>query len=78
MSWRPEILQDNGKWHLSGLRFPTKNEAETYLLDLPAYWRKMIYHKVSASEDPVNYLWRNGGLMWVNDLPPWGVWDLVL
>jgi hypothetical protein len=78
MSWRPEILQDNGKWLLSEMRFHTAEEAEMYVLGIPGYLRETIYYRASASKDPVNHLLHNDEPLWVNDLPPWGIWDLVL
>jgi len=59
LSWAPQAITDSGQWAGNGLRFATKEEAETYVAELSLV-RKT---RVVELSDPVNYRWENGRLV---------------
>ena len=59
MSWAPQAVTDSGQWAGNGLRFATKEEAETYVAELSLVRNT----RVIESSDPVNYRWENGRLV---------------
>lgn len=64
MSWRPEVIADNsGKWTPNGLRFATKEEAEANARDLSSRWVSVRNWRVVESDEPVNYVYRDGRLI---------------
>lgn len=63
MSWKPEVVADStGKWNANGLRFATKEEAETNAKNLAAKWWLVTNTRAVESDDPVNYHWVDGKL----------------
>jgi hypothetical protein len=59
LSWVPQAITDSGQWVGNGLRFATKEEAETCLAELyPGRTSRVV-----ESSDPVNYRWENGRLV---------------
>jgi hypothetical protein len=58
MSWAPQAVTDSGQWVGNGVRFETREEAETYLAEL--YSGRI---RVVKSADPVNYRRENGRLV---------------
>jgi len=64
MSWMPEVIADNsGKWAGNGLRFATRDEALRNVADLVGRWSAVRDWRVVESPDPVNYAWRKGQLV---------------
>ena len=61
MSWRPEYVDDSGKWMTNGLRFATKQEAEDYVSEL-AIRAAVRETRVVECDDPVNYSYAEGYL----------------
>ena len=67
MSWKPEVIADSsGKWCGNGLRFATKEEAESNVRDLMMRWMLVRETRVVETDDPVNYRWTDKGLEAVN------------
>lgn len=61
MSWKPEVKADSsGKWVGNALRFATNEEAEAYVANLMYRWTAVRETCVVESEDPVNYVWKDG------------------
>jgi hypothetical protein len=56
---RSRIASESGQWVGNGLRFATKEEAETYLAELDSGRNT----RVVESSDPVNYRWENGRIV---------------
>lgn len=53
-SWKAEVIADNsGQWVANGLRFPTKEAAEVYALDLAMRWTSVRDWRVVESSDAV-------------------------
>lgn len=50
MSWKPEP-----KFYPNGLRFATKEESDTYALDLSMRWLAVIEWRSVESNDPVTH-----------------------
>jgi hypothetical protein len=59
MSWAPQAITDAGQWAGNRLRFATKEEAETYLVELGL----VRSTRIVESSDPVNYRWEKGQLV---------------
>jgi len=59
LSWAPQAITDSGQWVGNGLRFATKEEAETYVAELSLVRNT----RVVESSDPINYRWDNGRLV---------------
>ena len=57
-SWKPEVFVD-GKWSANGLRFATKEEAETNAKDLFTRWFACEGSRATESEDAPNYSYHN-------------------
>jgi hypothetical protein len=56
MSWKPEVIADSGgKWCGNGLRFATREEAESNVSDLASRWILVQDTRVVECDDPVNY-----------------------
>jgi hypothetical protein len=56
MSFKPEVIADSsGKWSGNALRFATRKEAESNVLDLMMRWLAVSDTRVVECEDPVNY-----------------------
>lgn len=56
MSWKCEVLADSsGVWCSNGLAFATKEEAETYGIDLALRWSAVRDSRAVESDEPVNY-----------------------
>jgi hypothetical protein len=63
MSWKPEVIADSsGTWCGNSLRFATKEEAESNVLDLASRWFLVRETRVVESDDQVNYAWVDGKL----------------
>jgi hypothetical protein len=55
-SWKPEVqVVGDEKWYDNSLRFETKEEAEEYANGLFQRWTQAKAHRVSESDDPVNF-----------------------
>ena len=53
-SWKVEVIaDDSGKWCGNGLRFPTKEAADTYGPDLMSRWMLVQEWRSVPSDDPV-------------------------
>ena len=64
MSWKAEVIADSsGKFCGNALRFATREEAETYVLDLSMRWTLVRETRVIESDDPVNYKIEDGRLV---------------
>jgi hypothetical protein len=64
MSWKPEVIAEkNGKWVGNALRFATKEEAEANVRDLASRWFAVTETRAVESDDPVNYIYRDGQLL---------------
>jgi hypothetical protein len=50
----------DAKFAGNALRFATEAEAAAYLKDLSMRWTAVAKTRVDPSDDPVNYVWRNG------------------
>lgn len=59
MSYRPMVYVQ-GEWAGNGLRFATKEEAETSAYLLANRWTLVESFRVDESDDPVNYTLVNG------------------
>ena len=60
-SFKGEVIaDDSGKWVSNGLRFATYAEADCYVVDLSIRWTLVRECRVVESDEPVNYVWRNG------------------
>jgi hypothetical protein len=53
-SFKPEVIADNsGEWCSNNLRFPTREEAELYAIDLQRRWTLVQrWRVVGCDEDP--------------------------
>ena len=51
---------ENGEYARNTLRFETSEEAEEYAQDLQWRWTSLRDYKVTPSDDPVNYVWKDG------------------
>ena len=61
MSYKAEVIADaSGKWCSSALRFATQAEAAAYASDLFGRWTAVRETRVTESDEPVNYAWRDG------------------
>jgi len=56
MSFRPMVKVGN-EWAGNGIRFATREEAESSARDLYGRWTLCVDHRADASDDPVNYAW---------------------
>jgi len=55
-SFSAQVIADNSrKWYGNALRFPNKEEAHTYVLDLQARWILVTDTRVVESPDEPNY-----------------------
>ena len=69
-SYKAEVIADNsGKFCGNGLRFATAAEAEEYVQDLKWRWILVRETRVVESDDPVNYAWRDGQSIRLEDEP---------
>lgn len=59
MSYRPMVYVQ-GEWAGNGLRFATKEEAETSAYLLAQRWTLVDDWRADESDDPVNYAWVDG------------------
>lgn len=60
-SFKPEVSTDGGdSFAGNALRFATEAEAQAYVDDLACRWMLVTDRRVATSDDPVNYVWRNG------------------
>jgi hypothetical protein len=59
MSWKPEVFVA-GQWCRNGLVFATEGEAFDSAYDLMGRWILVSKARAAASDEPVNYRWRNG------------------
>lgn len=63
-SWAPEVIADSsGKWAGNGVRFPTRAEAEGWVLDRSLRWAAVRDTRVVPSKDPANYRWVDGRIV---------------
>ena len=61
MSWKPEVIADaTGKWCANGLAFGTYEEAMESALDLSMRWTAVRDWRAVESDEPVNYVWKDG------------------
>lgn len=53
-SYKTEVIADNsGEWVGNGLRFATRQQAETYVADLAMRWTQVRETRVIETSDPV-------------------------
>jgi hypothetical protein len=53
-SFKAEVIADSsGVWAGNGLRFATREAAESYVADLGMRWTSVRYTRVVESSDPV-------------------------
>ena len=70
MSYAVEVIADrSGKFCGNGVRFATKEEAETSARDLMSRWTLVTDWRVVESTDPVNYAIKDGQMVPVKDTP---------
>lgn len=68
MSWKPEVIADNsGKWFGNSLRFATEAEAKANVENLMMRWTSVRETRVVECDEPVNYAWRDGHLVNVEE-----------
>jgi hypothetical protein len=70
MSFKPEVqtVSDGDSWTGNGLRFATREEAQSNVNDLMGRWMAVTATRVVESDDPVNYAWITGkGLVAVDE-----------
>jgi len=56
MSFRPMVKVGN-EWAGNGIRFATREEAESSARDLAMRWTLVLDHRADESDDPVNCEW---------------------
>ena len=56
MSFRPMVKVGN-EWAGNGIRFATREEAESSARDLAMRWTLVLDHRADESDDPVNCKW---------------------
>lgn len=54
------IADASGEWCRNTLRFATSEEAEEYAKDLEWRWTSVREYRVEPTQDPVNYVWKDG------------------
>jgi hypothetical protein len=70
MSWKPEIkTAHDTKWYSNELIFETKQEAESYARDLFYRWTATESWRVTEVTAPVNYRWKEGRAIPVEENP---------
>ena len=58
MSWKPEVVADNGgEWYSNGLTFEAKEEAEDYVRDLSWRWTAVRKTRVVNADGPATHRW---------------------
>lgn len=63
MSYKVEVLVAGGAdWVNNALRFATREEAETYGIDLFRRWLLVKEWRIAESDEDVNYRINNGSL----------------
>lgn len=63
-SYKVEVqTYDSGgdRWSSNAVRFATEEEAQKAALDLAGRWTMVKNHRVTETNEPVNYKWENGG-----------------
>ncbi len=71
MSYAPEVIADgSGKWCGNGLRFATREEAESSAQDLMMRWYAVRETRAVESSDPVNYEYVDHRLVKADPLQP--------
>jgi len=66
MSYKPQV-KVNGEWNGNGLRFATKEEAESRAADLFSRWTLCTAHRAVESDDPVKNRLEEGQLIFLED-----------
>ena len=66
MSFKPQV-KVNGEWNGNGLRFATKEEAESRAADLFGRWTLCTAHRAVESDDPVKNRLEDGQLIFLAD-----------
>lgn len=67
-SFKAQVIADNsGKWVNNALRFATRKEAEDYVVDLAWRWTLVRETRVVESDDPVNYVFKDGVTMRIEE-----------
>lgn len=66
MSWKPQVKVD-GNWNGNGLRFATKEEAESRAADLFGRWHLCTGHRAVESDEPVQNRLEDGELIFLVD-----------
>lgn len=67
MSFKYEVIADNsGQWCSNGVRFATREEAESAAYSKMMAWTLVRDTRVVESDEPVNYEWTTTGLVPVN------------
>jgi hypothetical protein len=56
MSYRP-MVRVGTEWAGNGIRFATREEAESSARDLYGRWTLCVDHRADESDDPVNCEW---------------------
>ena len=66
-SYKPEVqtLGDGDKWNGNGLRFATEQEAFDNAYNLSMRWMLVTNYRAVESDDPVNYAWVDGKLVYI-------------
>jgi len=49
-----------GKYYSNYLKFPTRNQAEAYAIDLAGRWTAVKYWRVGETSEPANYQYHDG------------------
>ena len=59
MSWAPEVMVNGSgdTWSRNGLRFATKEEAESSAMNLALRWLLVEDFRAAEADEPVNYRW---------------------
>lgn len=61
MSFKGEVIADSsGEWVGNALRFATEHEAKAYIKDLSYRWTAVRETRVVESDEPVNYVMKDG------------------
>lgn len=64
MSFKCEVIADStGVWCSNGLAFATKEEAETYGVNLMIRWSAVRDSRAVKSDEPVNYRFEGARLI---------------
>lgn len=68
-SYKPvvQVSGEGEKWHDNAMRFATADEAQSSAMDLMMRWTAVTACKAAESDEPVNYVWRDGRAHFLNE-----------